>query len=156
MTVNTAGGSRLFIGSPNGDRNSVLADYLADSYIEVGEIEDLGDMGDESERITFTALSDGRVRKFKGPRDAGEMPIVVGDDPTDEGQIAMEAAEAEPFDYNFKVVLNDALTIGGTDSEHYFIGKVFSKRRNVGNASNVVRKNFAVGINSAITDVDPT
>lgn len=156
MTVNTASGAKLYIGGTNSNRDSVLADYVADSYIEVGEIEDLGEFGDESERITFTALSDGRVRKFKGPRDAGEMPIVVGDDPTDEGQVAMEAAEASPLDYNFKVELNDALTIGGTDSVHYFIGKVFSKRRNVGNASNVVRRNFAVGINSAITAVDPT
>lgn len=156
MTVNTASGAKLYIGGTNSNRDSVLADYVADSYIEVGEIEDLGEFGDESERITFTALSDGRVRKFKGPRDAGEMPIVVGDDPTDEGQVAMEAAEASPLDYNFKVELNDALTIGGTDSVHYFIGKVFSKRRNVGNASNVVRRNFAVGINSAITSVDPT
>lgn len=156
MTVNTAAGARLFIGTANSNRNSVLADYQADSYIEVGEIEDLGEFGDESERINFTALSDGRTRKFKGPRDAGDMPIVVGDDMTDEGQIALEAAEASPLDFNFYVQLNDAISLGGQDSKHYFIGKVFSKRRNVGNASNVVRRTFTIGINSAITDVEPT
>jgi hypothetical protein len=154
--VNPAGGSTLFIGGPNSDRETSLVNYQADSYIEVGEIEDLGEFGDESERITFTALSDGRVRKFKGPRDAGEMTLVVGDDPTDEGQVALEAAEAQSLDYNFKVVLNDKLTLGGSDSQHFFIAKVFSKRRNVGNASNVVRRNFVIGINSAITDTDPT
>lgn len=156
MTVNTASGAKLFIGTANSNRETALLDYQADSYIEVGEIEDLGEFGDESERINFTALSDGRTRKFKGPRDAGEMPIVVGDDPTDEGQIAMEAAEASPLDFNFYVQLNDAISLGGQDSKHYFIAKVFSKRRNVGNASNVVRRNFAVGINSAITSTDPT
>jgi hypothetical protein len=156
MTVNTAAGAKLFIGTANSNRETVLADYQADSYIEVGEVEDLGEFGDESDRITFTALSDARTRKFKGPRDAGEMPIVVGDDPTDEGQTALEAAEGSPLDYNFYVELNDAVTLGGQTSKHYFIGKVFSKRRNVGNASNVVRRNFAIGINSAITSTDPS
>lgn len=156
MTINTASGSKLFIGSSSTNRNQVLADYVADSYIEVGEIEDLGEFGDESESVNFTSLSDGRVRKLKGPRDAGTMPLVVGDDMTDEGQIALEAAEASPLDFNFKVVLNDALTLGGQPSQHYFIGKVMSKRRNPGNASNVVRRNFAIGINSAIVEVDPT
>jgi hypothetical protein len=156
MTVNTASGAKLFIGTANSNRSSALADYVADSYIEVGEVEDLGEFGDESERIKFTALSDGRSRSFKGPRDAGEMTMVVGDDPTDEGQLALEAAEASPLDFNFYVQLNDAISLGGQDSKHYFIGKVFSKRRNVGNASNVVRRNFAIGINSAVTSTDPT
>src|ERR1044072_4712691 len=145
MTVNTAGGATLYIGTSAIPANiddltdmQALAEFQADSYIEVGEIEDLGDFGDESEAITFTALKNSRTRKFKGPRDAGTMAIVVGDDPTDDGQAAMVAAEAQPLDYNFKVVLNDKLTLGGTPSESYFYGKVMSKRKNVGNVSNVV------------------
>ena len=156
MSVNTAAGAKLFIGGPNSDRNSILADYQADSYIQIGEVEDLGEFGDESEAINFTSLEDSRTRKFKGPRDAGTIAVVVGDDMTDEGQVAAEAAEASPLDYNFYVELNNAISLGGTGSRHYFIGKVMSKRRNVGNVSNVVRRTFNVGINSAITDVDPT
>lgn len=156
MTINTASGAKLYIGSQNSDRDTVLAEYQADSYIEVGEIEDLGEFGDDSTRVTFDSLSEGRTRKLKGTRDAGEMPIVVGDDPTDEGQIAMEAAEASPLDFNFKVELNDAVTVGGNNSTHFFIGKVFSKRRNVGTANNVVRRNFAIGINSAIVSTQPS
>lgn len=156
MGINTAAGSKLYIGSANSNRESVLADYEADSYIEVDEIEDLGEFGDESETVNFTALSDGRTRIFKGPRSAGTMTIVVGDDPTDEGQAAMEAAEASPLDFNFKVQLNDAQSIGGDDTKQYFIGKVMSKRRNIGQANNIVRRNFMVAVNSAITDVAAT
>lgn len=156
MTIGTAAGARLFIGTANSDRNSVLGDYQADSYIEVAEIEDMGEFGDESETVTFASLADGRTRKLKGTRDAGTMALVVGQDMTDEGQIAMEAAEASPLDFNFKVVLNDAITLGGTGSQHYFIGKVMSKRSNVGSVNNVIRRNFSIGINSAITPVDPT
>lgn len=156
MTIFASSGAKLFIGGQNSHRDTVLADYQADSYIEVGELEDLGEFGDQSDDITFTALSDGRTRHLKGPRDAGSMPIVVGDDMTDDGQAAMEAAEASPLDFNFKVVLNNATSVGGQGSQHFFIGKVMSKRRNVGNATNVTRKNYTVGINSAITEVDPT
>lgn len=156
MTVGTGAGTRIFIGGVNNDRDSVLADYVADSYIEIGEVEDGGEFGDQSEAIPFTSLSDARTRKFKGPRDAGTMPIVVGDDMTDEGQIAMEAAEAQPHNYNFKVVLNDATTLGGNGSEHYFIGQVMSKRRSGIVANQIRKRTFSVGINSAITVVDPT
>jgi hypothetical protein len=154
--INGASGSKLFIGSPNQNKDSVLADYEADSYTEVGEVEDLGEFGDESAIINFTSLSDGRVRKLKGARDAGTMPVTVGDDMTDEGQAAMEAAEAQNLNYSFYVELNDKLTLAGENSKHYFIGMVTSKRRNVGNASNVVRRVFNVGINSKITTTDPS
>lgn len=156
MSIFASSGAKLYIGSQNSDPDTVLGTYQADSYVEVGEVENLGDFGDESAEVSFTSLSDGRVRKLKGPRDAGTMTIVVGDDMTDEGQAAMEAAEASPLDYNFKVVLNNAITVGGNGSEHYFIGKVMSKRRSVGSATDVTRRNFSVGINSPIVEQDPT
>lgn len=156
MTIKSASGSKLYIGGVATSLNQTLADYQEDSYVSVGELEDIGEFGDESESINFTSLNDGRVRKLKGPRDAGTMPVTVGDDTTDEGQTAMEAAEATSFDYNFYVELPDAITLGGDNSRHYFAGKVMSKRRNVGNATNVIRRSFTVGINSAIISTDPT
>jgi hypothetical protein len=163
MTVNTASGARLYIGTtatPAGledlDDASAILEFEADSYIEVGEVENGGEFGDESQDVTFASLADSRTRHFKGTRDAGSMAIVVGDDPTDEGQVAMVAAERSHLDYNFKVVLNDALSLGGTGSISYFYGKVMSKRKNVGDVNNVVRKNLTVGINSRIVEVDPT
>lgn len=156
MTINSANGATLFIGGATTLKSPSLGDYEADSYIEVGEIESLGNFGDKSSAINFTSLKDQRVRKLKGPRDAGNMAITVGNDQTDEGQIAMIAAEAQKFDYNFKVVLNDALTLGGNGSVAFFFGKVMSKDLAVGTATNVVKRNFSVDINSPITDVDPT
>lgn len=157
MTINTASGAKLFIG-PAGTPATLTAyqAILDANFVEVGEIEDLGEFGDESESVSFTALSDARTRKLKGPRDAGSMALVVGDDMTDEGQIAMEAAEGSPLDFIFRVVLNDAITISGDNSEHFFHGKVMSKRRNAGNASNVVRRTFNIGVNSEILSTDPS
>lgn len=161
MTVQAAAGSKIYIGTTNippDIRNltdeQALALFEADSYIEVGEVEDLGEYGDQSQDVTFESLSDSRTRHLKGTRDAGVLPLVVGDDPEDEGQVALIAAEASNLDFNFKVELNNALTLGGTPQKDYFYGKVMSKRQVVGTVNNVIRKNFGVGINSRIV-TDP-
>lgn len=161
MTINSAGGSRIYLGTTlavntNQSSPAVVAEFATDTYTEVGEVEDLGEFGDEAEEITFTALKDARVRKLKGPKNAGTIAVVSGDDPLDAGQDAMISAEASNLDFNFKVELNDAVSLSGTPSIHYFRGKVMSKRLNVGNVSNVVRRTFNVGINSAIFEVNPT
>ena len=154
MGVDTAAGARYFIGTTV--PCTTAEQYEADSWIEVGEVEDLGEFGDESDEVTFTALSNRRVRKFKGPRNAGSQKVVCGHDSSDAGQQAMIAAEASDFDHNFKVVLDDALTISGEPTTHYYRGLVLSKRKNVGNVSNVVRYNFSVAINSEILEVAAT
>lgn len=154
MTVNTASGAKLFIGGTAAA--DTQEEFEALTWVEVGEIEDLGELGDESEQVTFTSLSDSRTRKLKGPRDAGAMTVVCGDDPLNTGQIAMVAAEGSSLAYNFKVELNDAITIGGDNSMQYFRGKVFSKRRNVGQANNVVKRTFNVGVDTPIIETDPS
>lgn len=161
MTVNAAGGSRFYIGTTlsinfNQSDSAILAEFQTDTYQEVGEVENLGEFGDEANVITFASLADTRVRKFKGARDAGTMNVVTGDDPLDAGQDAMVAAEAQPNDYNFKVELNDPTSLSGTPSVHYFRGKVLSKRLTVGDVNNVVRRQFNVGVNSKIIEVNPT
>lgn len=154
MTISTAAGAQFFIGTSVIAEN--LSQFLTDVYVEVGEVEDLGEFGDESEIVTFASLADSRQRKLKGVRDAGVLPVTVGADDTDLGQDAMIAAEGEVLDFNFKVILNDKVTLGGTPSEHYFFGKVTSKRITVGTVNNVVRRTFNVGVNSAIITVNAT
>lgn len=163
MGVQASAGTKIYIGTtaipPNindlSDADALLV-FEADSYIEVGEVENLGEYGDESTDVTFESLSDSRTRHLKGTRDAGTMPVVVGDDPEDEGQLAMIDAEASNLDFNFKVVLNNKLTLGGTGQVDYFYGKVMSKRQSVGGVNDVTRKNFSVGINSRIVTVNAT
>lgn len=154
MSVNTAGGCAFAIG-PAGTP-ATLGEYQAESYIDVGEVEDLGQFGDASPAINFATLADGRERIFKGPRSAGTQTVVCGADSSEDGQTAMIAAEATPLDYMFRVTLNDQETLGGTPSVLYYHGKVMSKRLNVGNASNVVRRNFDVAVNSEVLEVAAT
>lgn len=155
MSISTGSGVQFFIGTTAAAEN--LSQFFNDSYTEVGEVEDLGEFGDESEQVTFASLSNSRLQKLKGVRDAGVLALIVGADDADAGQDALVVAEADDvLDFNFKVILNDKATIAGTPSEHYFRGKVMSKRLGVGTVNNVVRKTFNIGVNSEILSVDAT
>lgn len=147
MATNTAAGSRFYIG-PVTDAADVTA-FEALTWVEVGEVEDLGEFGDQSNSVTFTALADARVRKFKGTKDAGDMTLTVGFDADDAGQLALIAAEADtsPDDYGIKVQLNDD-SLDPTVA--YFRGKIMSYRLQAGNADNVVRATVSIGINSPV------
>jgi hypothetical protein len=147
----TASGARIYIGSAVASDVDTLAEFSAMSgWTEIGLVESLGEYGDESSTVTFAALGDGRMRKAKGARDAGVLALTVGHDPTDTGQAAIEAAEATNNNYAFKVVLPDSPTDLYSDTIQYFRALVMSKRLNVGENDNVVRKTFNVGINSEI------
>ena len=153
MTVNTASGVTLAIGPAPTKKVMVLSDYSALSYVGVGEIETLGNFGDKSSSVNFVALADARTRKLKGPRDAGDLTVTVGDDPNDAGQLAMIAAELSPGDFCFCVTLNDQITPStGSPSKHYFYGKVGSKELATGAAANIVKRNFAIWVNSPIVE----
>lgn len=156
MSIFATSGGKLYIGGVNNSTTIALGDMQADSYVEVGEVEDLGEFGDQSADISFDSLSAGRTRHLKGTRDAGTITAMVGMDMTDEGQAAMEAAEGTAHSYDFKVTFDNAATLGGTGSEHYFTGKVMSKRIRAGTANNVVRRQYSVAIQTEILDVDPT
>lgn len=105
--LNTAAGCRLSLGTKTGADTE--ADYKQDVYVEIGEIEDLGEFGDTFSSVTFTSLKDGRVRKYKGTADAGDMTLTVGLDNGDAGQKAVKVAHKDRSkgDYNIKVTLND-------------------------------------------------
>lgn len=158
MTIYASAGAKLYIGIAKTDLGGevVLADFSASAaatWKQVKEVEGLGSVGDTSEAVTFTSLDDGRVRKLKGPRDAGTMEVVCGIDPEDPGQQAVIAAERTNHDYEFKLVLNDAPP-GGTPSERYFAAKVMSQSEQFDQANSVMKLNVSLGVNTNVVRVN--
>lgn len=152
MAIVTASGSKIYIG-PSVVKTA--ADTLAEMaaltpYTEIGEVQNLGQFGDTANIVNFVSLSDARVRKTKGARDAGTLALVCGRDPLDAGQIAVIAAEASSSEYAFKVVANDEPNATGTPTTYYFRGIVTSKSENYGSADDVVTVTFNVGVNSEL------
>ena len=156
--LNTAAGCRLFIGGKTGAETK--AEYEADTYVRVGEIEDLGEFGDTFSSVTFTSLEDGRVRKYKGTADAGDLTVTVGLDNGDAGQNAVKTAHKDRSkgDYNIKITLNDGdpdATPVIAPTTFYLRGKVMNNTAAPGAADNVVRRNVTIGINSEILELLP-
>lgn len=154
MAITTASESKVFIcATPPASTVDTAAEYAALTWIEVGEVEDMGEFGDESSDVTFASVGDGRTRHLKGVRDAGTLALVCGRDPLDAGQIALKAAEKTKYSYAIKVQAADAPSEDYTDSVYYFNAKVMSARDNYGTVDNVVRTTFNLGIDSAIIEV---
>ncbi|KTB77130.1 hypothetical protein AO072_14505 [Pseudomonas syringae ICMP 13102] len=154
--LNTAAGCRLGLGTKTGADTE--ADYKQDVYVDVGEIEDLGEFGDTFSSVTFTSLKDGRVRKYKGTADAGDMTLTVGLDNGDAGQKAVKVAHKDRSkgDYNIKVTLNDGdstATPVVLPTTFYFRVKVMNNTVAPGAADNVVRRNITMGINSDVIEI---
>lgn len=154
MSVTTASESKVYIGPTTAAANA--AAYAALSWVEIGEVQNLGEFGDQANDVTFTSLSDGRVRHLKGARDAGVLALVCGRDPLDAGQVAARAAEKTKFAYAFKIVAADGLDANDTDTIFYFHALVQSARSNFGESDSVVTQTFNLGITTAIIEVPAT
>lgn len=154
MAIASTTGAKVYIGPTTAAANSTA--YAALSYVEIGTVESIGEFGDSAATITFTALSDARVRKRKGSRDSGDLSISCANDPLDAGQIAAIAAQLTDFTYAFKIVLQDGADANDTDSTFYFHGLVSSARLNVGSANEIIKRVFAVLIDTAVFEVPST
>lgn len=155
MAIYATAGAKLFIGGPLASKPAdfVLADFAAQSWIEVSWVENMGAVGDESATINFDAIGQGRTIKLKGQRNAGDMAIVCGVDYADAGQIAVRAAEATPLDYAFMVQFDDA-PVGGSPSSRQFVARVMTVREQLDTANNVIKMQMALGVNSNIVRVN--
>jgi hypothetical protein len=152
MAIASTTGAKIYIGPVNAVADTPTA-YSALSWTEVMEVESIGEFGDQASTITFTSLGDARVRKRKGVRDAGDLNVVVANDPLDPGQLALVAAQKTSFSYAVKVVLQDAADGNDTNSVSYFRALVASSRLNVGAANAMIKRAFAFLIDSQVIEV---
>lgn len=157
MTIYATNGAKLHIGGVLSQKagDFVEADFSSQTWVEIGETENLGTVGDEAAEITFDSISANRTRRLKGTRNAGTMAIICGIDPADAGQIALVAAEKTIHDYAFRITFNDAPT-SGTPSMRYFIAKVATAAEALDSANNVMKLNATLWVNSNIVRVDAT
>jgi hypothetical protein len=149
----TTSESQFFISSAAAASTvDTLAEYEGLTWIELGDTEDLGEVGDTSAEVTGVAISEGRVRKAKGARNAGNMQIICFHQPLDAGQQAFRDAEQTKDNYAFKLVLPDTPSGGGTPTTQYFRGLVTSQPLRMGTADNIMRRVFNISVNSALTE----
>lgn len=148
-------GARLYIGGDIADPGVDLteATFNTITWTEIGEVENLGTVGDVSAEIPIDIIGRSRTVRLKGTRNAGTLEVVCGIDYSDPGQIALLAAEQEIHDFAFRIVLNDA-PAGGTPSERLFIAKVGSAAEAFDTANSVMRLNASLWVNSNVVRIN--
>ncbi|KQS55901.1 hypothetical protein ASG17_07575 [Brevundimonas sp. Leaf363] len=147
-------GTKIFIGPVTSSYDPSTMTAL--TYVEIKECEAIPDFGDSAATTTFNSLSDGRVRKRKGVRDAGDLAVTFANIPDDPGQVAMIAAEKTKFRYAIKIQADDGGDANDTDSAFYFAGLVNSNKINVGQSNSVNKRTFSILIDTAIHEVAAT
>ena len=152
MTIAATAKSRIYIGNANATI-STLVEFEADTFTEIGEVEDLGEWGAEGTEITFKSLADGHVRRRKGTIDSGKVSLVCARDPLDAGQIKARAAVEDTLPYAFKVVLSDKPSTTGTPTTFYFRAAVMSAKNKFGGTDDLMKTTFELGIDGAILEI---
>ena len=90
MAITTSAGAALAIVKAE-PATYDISGFGALSFVEVGQIETLGEFGGSSQIIEFTGLTDVVVQKFKGSFNAGSVSVNLGRDITDAGQVVLQA-----------------------------------------------------------------
>jgi len=125
------------------------AGYEALTLNNIGEVESISEFGTEYNEVTFTALDNRRVRKFKGSYNPGTITVSVAISSDDVGQQDVEAALDTDDDVAFGVVTQDG-------TARYFSGKVMSFTANISSVDNITMASVNIGINTDIIKVLPT
>jgi hypothetical protein len=131
MSINATAKAKVYVGSPSATI-SQLADFEADTYTQVKEVEDLGSWGAEAKEITFISLEDSHVRRRTGSIDSGKVALVCGRDAQDEGQNILRENVGGHLPLAFKVELNDAPNDDGLPTTFYFRAVVMSAQNKFG------------------------
>jgi len=147
MAASTTSESVLFIAGVIDEDTATLASMKAlTGWIEIGETNNLGDIGDESSAVDAPSIGRGRNRTLKGVRSGGVQSLVVNRDPLDAGQRALIAAEKTKFTYAFKLVASDAPDEDYVNSVFYYGAKVMSGRVNLQGQDAVTMRAFGLAI----------
>lgn len=152
MSINATAKAKIYVGSPNATI-SQLADFEADTYTEIKEVEDLGNWGAEAKEISFISLADSHVRRRAGSIDSGKVALVAARDPLDPGQLILNGNVGNHLPFAFKVELNDAPNDAGLPTTFYFRAVIMSAQNKFGKADDLTMTEFNLGIDGALLEL---
>ena len=107
-------------------------------YSTIGQIEDHGSHGVKSNIVTFAAVADAVLQKYKGVKDYGTETIVVGCLPSDAGQDIAEAAAESQNRYSVKITY--PARTGESTGEIQYLDVLVTKREYQDGAADAIRK----------------
>lgn len=149
MAINTSSGATIAVCTTATQANDETS-LAALTYVTIGKVESLGEIGPQSQDVTFTPLAGDTVQHLKGATDNGALTLVMAKDPLDAGQLALLVAAGTKLEYAFKIVESDGADANDTDTVTYVRGPVMGGRKTIGGANDVTKRTFMVGLNQYI------
>lgn len=124
-------------------------------WTAIGKVENYGNHGVKATMTTFTPVDTGVTEKVKGSKDYGSMNLVLGDVPSDAGQVIIAAAAESKAHYSIKIQY--ALGDGEVTAETHYLDVLVMSYENQDGAVNDTRKrNVELAICKAPVVVDAT
>lgn len=106
------------------------AGYAALSWVNVGEITDLGEFGREYALVTHNPVGNRGTQKFKGSFNEGTINLQLGLQTDDAGQIILKTASNSDLSYSFRVVTQNG-------DAYYFRAQTMSFKVGVGSVDQI-------------------
>lgn len=152
----TLAGSKFYVcaTAQNADLNA--AAFAALTWVLVGHVGNIGETGINTNMVTYDELSTLVSQKAKGVSNAGDPTVELAREPTDAGQIILNAISV-PTDtnsYAFKWEKNDA-PAGFTNTIHYYRGLCVGPTRPNGGVEAIDLEVFMLGLNQIELTVNP-
>jgi len=126
------------------------AGYTAEAmtYLDVGEITDMGEFGKEFALVTHNPLGERGTIKRKGSFNNGSLQLQLGLDNDDTGQAALQTALDSDDSIAVEIVLQDG-------TAYYFTAQVMSFNIQVGSVDQITTASVMLEIDREIIEVEP-
>lgn len=116
------------------------------TYVEIGDVSDLGEFGRQYNLVTFNPLGDRRTVKRKGSYNDGTIAAQMARVPSDAGQLILTTAVDDDASYAIKIVLQDGTIF-------YTTAQIMSYTTNVGNVNQITAATVNLEIDNDIIEV---
>jgi len=136
----TSAGTKLYV-SATLPATYDKAGFTALTWVEVGEISDLGSFGKKYNLVTFNPLGDRKTIKRRGSYNNGTLSLKMAAVPTDGGQVILQDADDDSL--GFKVVTQSGST-------YYFSGQVMGVTLEVGSVDQIMGASCDIEIDDDI------
>lgn len=153
----TNAGGKLFVSAlPQTTAPANAAAYALLVWVQVKSVGAVGEMGVQTNILSYDTWDDDVVRKQKGMSNAGDPTIEVARIADDPGQVILRAQAATKMRYAFKIERDDAEEVGGTGTILYNWGLVTGPTRPMGRNEDFDLEVFTLGLMALEVVVNPT
>ena len=146
--------AKFYVCATAQNSNLVKTDYEGLTWIEVGGVGSVGELGKQQNVLTYDTWGESVIQKSKGMTNAGDADLEVARDAADAGQDVLRSIAGNPDKYAFKIVYDDG-TNGNTGTVVYNRGMVLGPRRPNGRNEDFILEIFTLAMVQEEIVVDP-